>query len=345
MMLDKLENDYDTIGIIGYGSIAQRHLSTLAAILPSCHFVIRTRQNSAIIPRQIKNRITITKEIDDFLRHKPKLTIIATPASEHAIGITNIIQNSKLVLIEKPISAAMSDAKIIHSAAKTNPGKVVVGYNLRFTEGVEVICRAMSKNQIGTIFRFDMTVGQSVDQWRTGRDYTCTTSCQQSRGGGVLRELSHEIDMVQFLFGMPMNLAATRGKAKFTHLDVEDTAFIQGSFLREDVQGSSHKSPMHVFGTVNMDFTRIDPVRNVVVQGTSGTLNWDVLNGRITLKTLGETSELFYKPNDICMSYSRMFIDIMQGNMDNACNVLQAIETIKIIETIEKSCPMITLQT
>lgn len=344
-MLDQLEHDYDTIGIIGYGSIAQRHLSTLAAMLPSCHFVIRTRQNSAVIPQQIKNRITITKGIDDFLRHKPKLTIIATPASEHAIGITNIIQNSKLVLIEKPISATMTDARIIHSAAKTNPGRIVVGYNLRFTEGVATICRAMSKNQIGTIFRFDMTVGQSVDQWRTGRDYKCTASCQRSKGGGVLRELSHEIDMAQYLFGMPKDLAATRGKAKFTDLDVEDTAFIQGSFLTEDAQGGSQKSTVQVFGTVSMDFTRIDPVRNVVVQGTSGTLNWDLLNGRIMLKTSSETSELLNKPNDICMSYSRMFIDIMRGNMDNACDVPQAIETIKIIETIEKSCPMITLQT
>ena len=114
MLLDKLDNYYDTIGIIGYGSIAQRHLNTLAALLPSCHFVIRTRQNSVTIPQQIKNRITITTKINDLLRYKPKLTIIATPAREHAIEITDIIRISDLVLkdpyiLEDPPKGAQNE--------------------------------------------------------------------------------------------------------------------------------------------------------------------------------------------------------------------------------------------
>ena len=344
-MPDKLENKYDTIGIIGFGSIAQRHLDTLAAMLPSCHFVIRTRQTSPRIPQQLKNRTTITTKIGDLLSHKPKLVIIATPANEHVKEITEIIQTSELVLIEKPISASLTDAKKIWSAAKTNFEKVVVGYNLRFTEGIEAIHRAMTNNQIGRIYRFDMTVGQSVDQWRTNRNYKYTTSCQRSKGGGVLRELSHEIDMMQLLFGVPEHLTAIRGKAKFSELDVEDTAFIQGSFLSESPYNGKYDSKMRVLGTVSMDFTRIDPVRNVVVQGTSGTLDWNLLTGRIMLKTHSQTSELLHKPNDISMSYTRMFTDIMQGKMDNACDVSQALETIKIIEMIEKSSPMINLKT
>lgn len=344
-MLDKLEDKYDTIGIIGFGSIAQRHLDTLAALIPSCHFVIRTRQTSPRIPQQIKNRITITTNIDDLLTRKPKLTIIATPANEHAIEITKIIKTSELVLIEKPIAASVIDAKKIWSAAKTNFEKVVVGYNLRFTEGIEAIHRAMANNQIGRIYRFDMTVGQSVDQWRANRKYKHTASCQRSKGGGVLRELSHEIDMMQLLFGVPEHLTAIRGKAKFSELDVEDTAFIQGSFVSESPFNSKYESKMHVLGTVSMDFTRIDPVRNVVVQGTNGTLDWNLLTGRIMLKTQSKTSELLHKPNDISMSFTRMFTDIMEGKMDNACDVSQALETIKIIEMIEKSYPMIVLKT
>lgn len=344
MMLDNLENKCDTIGIIGYGSIAQRHIETLATLLPSCHFVIRTRQNSLAIPRQIKKRTTITTKINDLLRHKPRLTIIATPASEHAIEIEEIFRSSELVLIEKPISASMADGAKIWSVVKANPKKVVVGYNLRFTEGIEVFRSAMSKNKIGTIYRFDITVGQSVDQWRPGRDYKSTTSCQRSKGGGVLRELSHEIDMMQLLFGMPEHLVAMRGKAKFLKLDVEDTAFIHGSFLSKNTRGIKYNSKKQVIGTVNMDFTRIDPVRNIIVQGTSGTLNWDLLMGRIMLKTETQTLELLNKPNDIGQSYTRMFNNIMKGNIDNACDVLQALETIKIIEMIEKSHPMIALK-
>ena len=345
MTFDKLEEKYKTVGIIGYGSIAQRHLKTLAALLPNCHFVIRTRQLSPTIPKHIKNRITITSKINDVLRHKPNLTIIATPANEHSIKSKEIIQTSELILIEKPISASVTDAMKIWSVAETHPKKVIVGYNLRFTKGLEIIRDAMSKNRIGRIYRFDMTVGQSVDQWRTDRDFKLTTSCQRSKGGGVLRELSHEIDMMQLLFGLPEQFAAIRGRAKFTELDVEDTAFIHGNFMGGNTYRERCEFKMHVLGTVRMDFTRIDPARNVVVQGISGTIEWDLLGGRITIKTSKKTVELLNEPNDLTMSYTRMFADIMQGNMDNACDVPQAIETIKIIEKIEKSYPMMTLRT
>ena len=172
MMLDKLENDYDTIGIIGYGSIAQRHLSTLAAILPSCHFVIRTRQNSAVIPRQIKNRITITKEIDDFLRHKPKLTIIATPASEHAIGITNIIQNSKLVLIEKPIALNAKEASDIAAAAKIQGVFCMEAMWTRFVPVIATLKDAIDQGAIGDIFGFEASFGHKTSYDQVPRLYS-----------------------------------------------------------------------------------------------------------------------------------------------------------------------------
>ena len=345
MALYKLEKKYSTVGIIGYGSIAQRHLKTLAEMLPRCHFVIRTRQPSPAIPKHIKDRTTITSKISDLLTHRPNLTIIATPADEHAAKSEEIIQTSELVLIEKPISASVTGAMKIWSAAETNPKKVMVGYNLRFTKGVNIVRDVMAQNRIGRIYRFDMTVGQSVDQWRAHRDFKSTASCQRSKGGGVLRELSHEIDMMQLLFGVPEQFAAIRGKAKFSELDVEDTAFIHGSFISRDVHDERHELKMHVLGTVCLDFTRIDPVRNVVVQGTCGTVEWDLLSGQIMLKTSGKTVELMNEPNDISMSYARMLTDIMHGNMEDACDVPQAIETIKIIEKIEKSYPMMTLRT
>ena len=49
-------------------------------------------------------------------------------------------------------------------------------------------------------------------------------------------------------------------------------AFIHGSFISRDVHDERHELKMHVLGTVCLDFTRIDPVRNVVVQGTCGTV-------------------------------------------------------------------------
>jgi hypothetical protein len=54
-------------------------------------------------------------------------------------------------------------------------------------------------------------VGQDLRDWRPGRDHRTTASATQQAGGGVLRDLSHELDYLLWLFGPWQRVAALGG--------------------------------------------------------------------------------------------------------------------------------------
>ncbi len=56
-------------------------------------------------------------------------------------------------------------------------------------------------------------VGQDIRDWRPGRDHRTTASATQEAGGGVLRDLSHELDYLLWLFGPWHRVAALGGSS------------------------------------------------------------------------------------------------------------------------------------
>ena len=67
-------------------------------------------------------------------------------------------------------------------------------------------------------------VGEWLPGWRPGRDYRDSNSAKKSDGGGVLRDLSHEIDYVLWLFGACRQLVAVAGHSSSLEIDSEDQA-------------------------------------------------------------------------------------------------------------------------
>ena len=70
----------------------------------------------------------------------------------------------------------------------------VIAYNIRFSRALGVIRDALARCLIGNVHVVHAVVGQDLAQWRPGRELAETVSASQKNGGGVLRELSHELD-------------------------------------------------------------------------------------------------------------------------------------------------------
>ena len=115
------------------------------------------------------------------------------------------IKNSKydgLTLIEKPIFSKIPK-KINFSATST-----FVAYNLRFHPHIQRLTKDLRSE---TIISINAYVGQYLPNWRKNRDYTSVYSALKQKGGGVLRDLSHEIDYVALISGKWKKLAALGG--------------------------------------------------------------------------------------------------------------------------------------
>ncbi|MFX7793064.1 Gfo/Idh/MocA family oxidoreductase, partial [Acinetobacter baumannii] len=54
---------------------------------------------------------------------------------------------------------------------------------------------------IGNLYNAFIEIGQYLPDWRPTKDYRETVSAKTELGGGVLLELSHELDYAQWILG------------------------------------------------------------------------------------------------------------------------------------------------
>ena len=70
----------------------------------------------------------------------------------------------------------------------------MVGYNLRYMKSLIKFREILSKKKIGKILSVRSEVGSYLPSWRKDTDYKKSVSAKKKLGGGVLLELSHDID-------------------------------------------------------------------------------------------------------------------------------------------------------
>lgn len=314
-----------TIGFIGASNIAEKHTKILSRVSPSSEFIVLS--NHIFESQPWGHKVKFTDEIDLFMKAQPDLVVITTPASSHAIHLEEIVSQAKQILIEKPIAASLADALKIQKITSSAKCHVVLGYNLRFMQSLAAVTSALAERKIGKPLHLCMNVGQDLSAWRPKRAVETTVSAKREAGGGVLRELSHEIDLLRLLFGQISHVNLITGRQKYTTFDVEDTAMINVLF----------SEPQTVLGSLNMDFTRRDPTRKLELIGEDGTLKWDLLKGTVIFADeLGKTKLAEYK-NDIKTTYTRMWQAFLAGNFSQFCTVENGVEILRLIELAERS--------
>ena len=57
-----------------------------------------------------------------------------------------------------------------------------------------------------------MVCNSFLPNWRSNRDYRKSSSLKKVEGGGVLLELSHEIDYIRNLFGVPKHVLMAKSQ-------------------------------------------------------------------------------------------------------------------------------------
>ncbi|TAL06534.1 MAG: Gfo/Idh/MocA family oxidoreductase, partial [Verrucomicrobia bacterium] len=155
--------------------------------------------------------------------------IIATPHYEHtSLGIAALEAGLHL-MVEKPISAHKADAERLIAVHKQNPRLVFGGmFQLRVEPRYEKI-RALIRSELGEIVR----VNWINTDWFRGEAYYASSAWRatwRGEGGGVLlNQCLHNLDVLQWLLGIPARVRGFCQLGRFHQIEVEDnvTAYLE----------------------------------------------------------------------------------------------------------------------
>jgi predicted dehydrogenase len=257
--------------IVSLGSIGLRHLRNLRAIAPDSQIAaLRLRgPMTDAMPEGCDLQFGSMEEVRAFAPHA---AIVAGPASVHLDISGQLVGMGIHVFVEKPLADKVPGVAALVVEARKQGVVLMTGYSLRFMPSlIEARSRILS-GEIGNVLSVRAEVGQYLPSWRPGTDYRESVSAQRTLGGGVLLELSHEIDYIYWCFGLPDSVFCVGGKYSALDVDVEDLAEI---ILAYNV-------PQRIV-SIHLDFLQRGASRQCRFVGGDGTLIWDGVADRIEL--------------------------------------------------------------
>ena len=304
--------------IIGFGSIGQRYFKIIRKNFPKIKIGIYSS----------KNTIQISKyKIKNIISFNPDLTIFCSPASKRLKIFKQLKKTRTNILFEKPLVDNFKNSKIIKSDISK---KYYVGYNLRQLKILHKFKKLIDDKLIGKIYSFHIEAGQYLPFWRK-KNYDKSVTAKKNLGGGVILELSHEIDYSIFLFGKISKIKSIYGKQSNLNINTEDFAKI--------ILLTKNK----IIGSIFLDCLTHDQKRFCHVIGSKGELYLDILNSRIKvrLNSQNKWKTLYKNKEKINQTYLKQIHEILKKKAENDKNnklisIKSAKYILKIIEMIKK---------
>lgn len=286
--------------VVGLGSIGTRH----ARVLRELGLEVAT-----VSRREGGDYGSITQAVATA---HPDYMVIATETARHAEDLKELAQAGfdGKVLVEKPLFATPMPPP------KYPFAHVSVGYNLRFHPVMTALVEKLRGRDVITVAAY---VGQDIRDWRPGRDHRATASATVDAGGGVLRDLSHELDYLLWLFGPWHRVAALGGASGARDIDVDDHL---------DLLLDMQRAPsVHV----HMDYLDRQGIRRIRVNVDDDTIEADLVGSRLAIN--GKATEI---PSDRDQSYRDMHVAAMRG-ASPACSLPEALGVVHLIDASERA--------
>ena len=314
--------------IIGCGSIGKRHLRNLEKLGYRDIHAFDVQQH---VLKDIRQEFGINtySNLDVALEQYPDIVILSNPTAFHIPFAIASAKKGAHLFIEKPVSHSMEGVQELLASVREQNLVTFVAYSLRFFDGIILMRDLLNQGQIGKPYYVHAESGQYLPDWRPGNDYSKTYSAKAEKGGGVVLDLSHEIDYLLWLFGPVRNVDSVLGKVSDLEIDVEDSADI----LMEHSSG--------VISSVHLDYLQRAPTRNCKIVGSEGTLIWDYwMNSvRVFSMSTGDWEIIDYHTdrNDMYINELKHFIECVEHKTETLIPLEEGIRALQIALAAKES--------
>jgi predicted dehydrogenase len=290
--------------VVGYGSIGRRHVRLLEQL--GCEVSVVSRRSVGHAPRYGSIAEALGALRADYV-------VVANETSEHgsAVGELGKAGFTGRLLIEKPLGDGFSVPPA--SAFKL----AAVAYNLRFHPMLAALKRELQGERLLTI---QVYCGQYLPDWRPDTNYRFGYSADRARGGGVLRDLSHELDYLLW-FGGPWRRVAALG-GHFSPLEISS----------DDCWAILLELDLCPIASVQVNYLDRPGCRQVVVNTERHTFCADLVNGALTRD--GKKEPFKFGRDETYLAEHRAMLD---GDPSALCTLEQGARVMQLIMAVERS--------
>lgn len=288
--------------VIGYGSIGMRHARLLKELGLDVAVVSR---------RDIDWPDTFSATGDAVAQWGPDYTVVASRTHEHRSDLAALAGAGfkGTVLAEKPLFD--SGQNFAENAFEN----FYVAYSMRFHPALLRFRELLAETAPFAVHAY---VGQYLPDWRPDADYRKGYSAIKAEGGGVLRDLSHELDYLNWMLGGWTRLTALGGNLSTLEIDSDDVF----SLMFE-----TNRCPV---ATVQMNY--LDDVlhREILALTDKGSIRCDLVAG--TVEHQGRTETFTIARDD---TYIAQHQAALAGETDILCALGQGLQVMAMIDAAE----------
>ena len=295
--------------IIGFGSIGRRHAQILGSLLG--------KNNVSVLTKQDEIEFNSIDSIDKIDSLDPDYVVVASETAlhlEHALNLERICRE-KVVLIEK---------RLFDENRKANLSKnhYLVAYNLRFHPLINLLKDKINDEKI---ISAKAVCHSFLPNWRKNIEYQESASASKSKGGGVLLDLSHEIDYMQYILGdLSVNYSINK-KISDLEINTDDYLLISGDINKGGL-----------FNIEASYFSR-NTRRKIFIETPSISIELDIIKSQMKIVTDHEEEIINEKKYDLEDTYVDQHKAILSGDFSNNCTLSEGLKTMEIITGIQNA--------
>ncbi|MDE2010540.1 MAG: Gfo/Idh/MocA family oxidoreductase [Candidatus Omnitrophica bacterium] len=282
----------------GLGSIGSRHARLLRRYFPQHDlYALRSRRGDKDNTVQGVTELKGWEQVDEV---RPQAAFITNPTALHIPTAIECAKRKMALFIEKPISDSLGGLEELLRVVENYDLVTYVAYVLRFHPVIVKLKELLAQYPPRVMH---VQAASFLPTWRPGRDHREIYSARQELGGGVLLDLSHEVDYVQYLLGPVRKVKACVERRGKVTVDTDDSA----DLLIEAAQG---------FANVHLSYLSHWPQRRIVVYSDAATLVGDFNAGTITIYAEGQDPQRIDMPIEKDELFRRQLAYFLEHSQD-----------------------------
>lgn len=287
--------------ILGSGSIANQHIENLIELKINVFILIKNHNQKKRFDNQKNSQIEFIYKISELKKINFLFAIIASATSKHLSQIKFLIKEKINIFCEKPISNNFLDIKILRKEIINKKIFFYVNYQLKQHRLIKQLIKKIKNRKINYI---DVRVGHNLKYWRKKGIRKNSYFVDSKKGGGVIYELIHEINLINYIFGKIIKIKTLKKNIIKKYYKCEDQAI------------SLFNTNKNISGILVQDMVSEDKVRYIKLFMQEDIIKLDFIKNNIYIKNKKKIKVIKNKFQDLQK-------DLIKKNIENFIKIVK----------------------